>query len=82
MENLNLNQKENANEVTTVKPLVVKWQIAKVLTCSKRTIDNYMAEGLPHQKPSPRKVTFDTEEVLKWYKNKFGQQIRKPHSQN
>ena len=74
-------QPKEADEVQLV-PLLNKPQIAKLLTCSKRTVDNYMADGMPHQKPSPRKVTFDSAEVLKWYKGKFGQQLRKPHSQN
>ena len=59
------------------KPLVKKPQIAKTLACSPRQVDNYMADGMPHHKPSPRKVTFDTEEVLKWYKDRYGIQRRK-----
>lgn len=80
MANININQKET-NEVS-VNGLVKKPQIAKLLTCSPRQVDNYMAQGMPHQKPSPRKVTFDSAEVLKWYKDTFGLQRRKPHSQN
>ena len=63
--------------IDEVKPLVKKVQIAKTLACSPRQVDNYMADGMPHQKPSPRKVTFDTAEVLKWYKERFGLQRRK-----
>jgi len=63
--------------IDEVKPLVKKPQIAKTLACSPRQVDNYMAQGMPHQKPSPRKVTFDTAEVLKWYKDQYGLQRRK-----
>jgi len=63
--------------IDEVKPLVKKPQIAKTLACSPRQVDNYMAQGMPHQKPSPRKVTFDSAEVLKWYKDRYGLQRRK-----
>jgi hypothetical protein len=72
----------NQRTFADIVPLVKKPQIAKVLTCSPRTVDNYMAQGMPHHKPSPRKVTFDCEEVLTWYKNKFGQQLRRSFVQN
>jgi phage terminase Nu1 subunit (DNA packaging protein) len=68
--------------IDEVKPLVKKPQIAKTLACSPRQVDNYMAQGMPHQKPSPRKVTFDTAEVLKWYKEQYGLQRRKSLANN
>lgn len=68
--------------IEEIKPLVKKPQIAKTLACSPRQVDNYMADGMPHQKPSPRKVTFDSAEVLKWYKDRFGLQRRKSLANN
>ena len=77
MKQININQKEGQHGLV-LNCLVKKPQIAKVLGCGKRTVDNYMANGMPHQKPSPRKVTFDCDEVLKWYKDRYGLQRRKP----
>lgn len=71
------NINENKTETSIIKPLVRKLRIAEILTCSPRQVDNYMAQGMPHHKPSSRKVTFDTEEVLMWYKKQFGVQRRK-----
>ena len=62
---------------TNNDPLVKKPAMAKILAVSLRTVDNYMNEGCPYQKPSPRKVTFDVAEVMTWYKAKYGQQKRK-----
>ena len=78
---LTIEQIQPAN-IGEIKPLVKKPQIAKLLTCSPRQVDNYLQQGMPHQKPSPRKVTFDSAEVLKWYKDQFGLQRRKSLANN
>lgn len=62
--------------------LVRKPRIAEMLACSPRQVDNYLAQGMPHHKPSPRKVTFDSQDVLKWYKEQFGLQRRKSLANN
>ena len=58
--------------------LVKKPRIIKLLGVSERTVDNYLADGLPHIKPSARMVLFDEGDVMKWFKNKYGQQRRRP----
>jgi hypothetical protein len=63
--------------LNAANPLLTKRVMAKVLACSVRQVDNYLADGMPHQKPSIRKVTFDRNEVMQWYKEKFGQRRRK-----
>lgn len=80
MDEINLNKRNTDNNFLLMTGLIEKPQVAKLLHCGKRTVDNYMAQGMPHQKPSPRKVTFDAAEVLKWYKQKYGQQLRRQNN--
>ncbi len=80
------NNAENNNEIPLLNHcennLVKKPRIANMLDVSLRQVDNYMANGLPHQKPSSRCVRFDEKEVMQWFKNKYGQQRRKSFLQN
>jgi hypothetical protein len=62
--------------------LVKKLRIAKMLDVCPRTVDTYLAKGMPHRKSSARLVRFDEEEVLKWYKEQFGLQRRKSLANN
>jgi hypothetical protein len=53
-----------------------KRDVAAMLQMSVRSVDNYLAAGLPHVKVSPRRVRFDLEECRVWFKQQFGQQRR------
>ncbi len=59
-----------------------KRDVAKMLNVSPRTVDNYIAEGCPHIKPSPRCCRFDLADVKAWFKTQYGQQSRKGFAQN
>lgn len=65
------------NTNTTVDPLGKKCDVAAMLNCAPRTVDNYLVQGCPHYKPSPRSVRFDMAEVKAWYKAKYSHQKRK-----
>jgi phage terminase Nu1 subunit (DNA packaging protein) len=54
-----------------------KLDVAKMLNKSVRSVDNYLSQGCPHYKDSPRSVRFDMAEVKEWFKAKYGQQKRK-----
>jgi predicted DNA-binding transcriptional regulator AlpA len=86
MDSTNIQLTETDNEVLIEnrleQNLVKKPRIAKMLDVGKRTVDNYMAKGMPHRKSSARLVRFDEEEVLKWYKEQFGLQRRKSLANN
>jgi len=62
------------------EPFGKKSDVAKMLNVSPRTIDNYLALGLPVIKLSPRCCRFDLPEVRNWFKNQYGQQSRKSYS--
>ena len=77
-----LNNEIKNDAVLVVNNLVKKPRIAEMLCVSLRQVDNYLADGCPHQKPSRRSVRFDENEVMLWFKNKYGQQRRKTVSNN
>ena len=54
------------------QPLADKRAIARFANLSPRTIDNLMAEGLPHLKIGRRRVRFDLTEVSIWLRQKYG----------
>jgi len=76
------NQIERQDDEITVNnntsPLGKKRDVATMLNVSVRSVDNYIAEGCPHMKPTPRCVRFDLDDVRDWFKNKYGQQSRRP----
>lgn len=81
MENLTLTRKDMLNDAGLVEnllPLGDKRDVANMLGVSVRSVDNYLAEGCPHMKPTPRCVRFDLNDVREWFKTKYGQQCRKP----
>ena len=53
-----------------------KKDVARMLQMSVRSVDNYLAAGLPHVKISSRRVRFDLPECRQWFKDLFGQQRR------
>lgn len=53
-----------------------KKDVAAMLQMSVRSVDNYLAAGLPHIKISSRRVRFDLPECRQWFKEQFGQQRR------
>ena len=64
------------NTITTETPTVQKFgtktDVAALLVCCKRSVDLYMAKGMPHLKLGARKVRFDLDEVRQWAKAEFG----------
>ena len=80
------NNAENNNEIPILNRcennLVKKPRIAKMLDVCERTVDNYLAEGMPHRKSSIRCVRFDEGEVLNWFKKQYGQQHRRNNHSN
>jgi hypothetical protein len=57
-----------------------KCDVATMLKVSLRTVDNFIAQGCPFIKPTPRCCRFDLLEVKEWFKSKYGQQRRKNYS--
>ena len=87
MEIVNLQPKEIETDSQIVAdsitaPLGKKRDVAKMINVCVRSVDNYIAEGCPHLKLSPRSVRFDLAEVKVWFKTQYGQQKRKSYSQN
>jgi hypothetical protein len=83
--NSTLNPKEQNNEVAlngTTSPLGNKRDVAAMLKISVRSVDNYIADGCPVIKLSPRCCRFDLSEVKSWFKTQYGQQTRKGFSHN
>ena len=74
------NDELTANESTS--PLGNKRDVAAMLKISVRSVDNYIADGCPVIKLSPRCCRFDLADVKSWFKAHYGQQSRKAFSQN
>ena len=49
-----------------------KKEVAAMVGCCIRTVDNLMRQGCPHLKLGRRKVIFDLEEVADWLKRRYG----------
>jgi hypothetical protein len=81
-----LNPKEqNHDELTfnrNTSPLGDKRDVAAMLKVSLRSVDNYIANGCPVIKPSPRCCRFDLAEVMTWFKTQYSQQARRSFSKN
>ena len=69
-EHFNLRTPENP--AGTVQKFGTKTDVAALLVCCKRSVDGYLARGMPHLKLGPRKVLFDMAEVADWAKREFG----------
>lgn len=84
METPCIHRKETQNDDvvlnSNMSPLGKKRDVATMLNVSLRSVDNYIADGLPHIKTSPRCCRFDLAEVRAWFKTKYGQQSRKAFS--
>lgn len=83
METLNPQPKESydcyenvTKTATLVPPLGDKRDVAAMLKLSVRSIDNFIQEGCPVIKLSPRCCRFDLVEVKEWVKNRYSQQGR------
>ncbi|HUZ06564.1 MAG TPA: hypothetical protein VMV89_03665, partial [Candidatus Paceibacterota bacterium] len=48
-----------------------KKDVARMLQMSVRSVDNFLAKGLPHVKISSRRVRFDLPECRLWFKEQF-----------
>jgi predicted DNA-binding transcriptional regulator AlpA len=83
---LTTNPKEQNNDEValngTTSPLGNKRDVATMLKISVRSVDNYIADGCPVIKLSPRCCRFDLSEVKSWFKTQYGQQSRKSFAQN
>jgi len=55
-----------------------KRDVAAMARVSRRTVDNFLADGCPHIKLGARRVRFDLAEVRAWLKQKYGTQRRGP----
>ena len=51
-----------------------KKDVAAMIGCCIRSVDNELQRGLPHLKMGARKVRFDLGEVAAWLKRTYGQQ--------
>ena len=50
--------------------------VAKMIGVSKRTVENLMAQGLPHLALGRRRTRFEMDEVRAWLRQKFRTQRR------
>ena len=66
--------KLSANE--TLPRFGGKRDVAKLIGVCPRSVDNFMARGMPHLKLSSRKTRFDLLEVAAWFKSQFTIQRR------
>ncbi len=65
--------KGNPLTATEVRPRYTdKHGIAGMLDMSVRSVDNLLAEGMPHIKLTARCIRFDVDEVRAWLKERFG----------
>jgi predicted DNA-binding transcriptional regulator AlpA len=63
---------ENALAATEVRPRYAdKRAIAEMLGLSVRSVDNFLAEGMPHFALTARCIRFDVEEVRAWLKERY-----------
>jgi hypothetical protein len=54
------------------EPFGSKRDLAKMIGLSVRSVDNYLAAGLPHIALSPRRIKFDLDECRQWFKQQYG----------
>lgn len=45
-------------------------QLSELLNVSRKTIFNYVKTGMPVIRMSPRKLRFDYDEVVQWFRHK------------
>jgi predicted DNA-binding transcriptional regulator AlpA len=60
----------------TVSQFGTKRDVATMLQLSVRTIDSYLAQGMPHLKLGSRRCRFDLAETRTWFKQQFQTQRR------
>jgi len=66
----------SAAPIETLNRFGSKRDVAAMVGMSIRSVDNFLAAGLPHVKLSKRRVRFDLPECREWFKKQFGQQRR------
>ncbi len=57
-------------------PFASKKQVAEFIGLSVRTVDAYLAQGMPHLKLGARRTRFDLGEVKQWLNDNFHVQRR------
>ena len=67
----NANESSPHNESQSHKRFGLKPDVAALVPCCLRSVDNLMVEGLPHLKIGRRTVRFDLDEVADWLKRKY-----------
>ncbi len=68
---------ENQTPAATIPtPFATKKQVAEFIGLSVRTVDSYLALGLPHLKLGKRRCRFDLAEVKAWLNDNFRVQRR------
>lgn len=63
---------QNTSETPTELKLGDKFAVAEMLDLCPRSIDNLMAQGMPHLRIGKRRVRFDLPDVLAWAKRHYG----------
>jgi len=64
------------NQITSETPTEFKFgdkfAVAEMLDLCPRSVDNLMAQGMPHLRIGTRRVRFDMAEVRAWAKRHYG----------
>ena len=75
-----LDDSKGAHAQTEALVFGTKRDVAAMLKMSVRSVDNFISEGCPVIKVSPRCCRFDLVDVREWFKTQYGQQRRKRFS--
>lgn len=68
------NLKPLAHDNNIIAPFGSKRDVAAMLQMSIRSVDNYMADGMPHLKFGKRRCRFDLPAVREWVLAQYGVQ--------
>lgn len=71
---MNQPERESAefDPVQTPPHFLTKSELAKLYSLSTRTIDNFLAQGLPHLAIGARRVRIEASQAHAWMRAKFG----------
>jgi hypothetical protein len=70
------NFKSSAHDLNTIAPFGSKRDVAAMLKMSVRSVDNFLAAGMPHMKIGKRRCRFDLPVVREWMLTQYGIQRR------
>lgn len=60
------------------KVLLKKRELAGMIGFSPRTVDKFLAAGMPHLRIGKRRVMLVPDEAVAWLKERYGQRRRAP----